>query len=274
MELGYDNTSPTGQLRPPSLESEQFAGRFRTILDHQVKSQYIRFPEGEEEEMKQRVVAWAQKAFQLHLGMNGNQSTTESSSARSRQLPSVFDGSWERIPTPRTNITPRHSSSASRSTAARSQAFSGDVGGSPTATHPLRRQSSNMAPPTFMPMTHRQLVPVFDPNPVSSPISNNQITLPTFPMDAPDNMGATYLPNPFQENNYTSSGNNWMYDEPAPTDFDPNNTGGGMNPGSFVNVSRDSMDQNMIVSDAELQANWEHQQISGPRHMQYDRGQQ
>ena len=131
-----------------------------------------------------------------------------------------------------------------------------------------------MAPPPFMPISHRQLVPTFDSNAVSSPLSNDQITIPAY---VADGMGGTYLPNlsnPFQENSFPADGNNWMDFEAADANFDHNNAGGSMNPNSYVNVSRDPINQNMLVTDAEIQANWEQQQIPGPPHMQYNRRQQ
>jgi hypothetical protein len=119
------------------------------MLDLQVRQQHIRFIQGEEEEMKDRVQNLVQKACAVYLGVNGVTSLTDSSSVRSRQDLSYLGGSFEHVSTPGTTRV-QYSPSGSRSAVDLSQSFAlMDASGTPTGSQlaaPVARRGSMMGP--------------------------------------------------------------------------------------------------------------------------------
>ncbi|KAG4427622.1 hypothetical protein IFR05_016896, partial [Cadophora sp. M221] len=125
-------TSPWYDTKPPephpalySQESRTFSELFTAMLNHQTNQQYIRFPTGFENEMSERVVNLAAKAFSVFVGLHGLPPSSNTSSSRSPQQ-TLLGGPYELLSNYRS--TDHWSSSApSRSTASRSQAFSMDL---------------------------------------------------------------------------------------------------------------------------------------------------
>jgi hypothetical protein len=124
------------------------------MLDRQVEIEDIRFVEGSKEEMKGRVELVAQQAFEITTGLYELSSTTTSSSARSRALPSLLEGSYENISLvapPASLVT----SSVSHSTPTRRQTYPMNVSSSPTAASLMENSgtghSAHSAPEMYGP---------------------------------------------------------------------------------------------------------------------------
>jgi len=150
--IGYDNVSSEPASRSLSEVSQRFCEVFKFMLDRQVAIEDIRFVEGSKEEMKGRVEVVAQQAFEITTGLYELSSTTTSSSARSRALPSLLEGSYENISlaAPRASLV---TSSASHSTPTRSQTYATNVSSSPTAPSLMENSgtghSTHSAPEMF-----------------------------------------------------------------------------------------------------------------------------
>lgn len=141
---GYDDPLPNTPHNPFAQDSQRFLEFYGPYLRHQVTNQRIRFREGEEEMMVVRLEQIAQAAFSIHAGLHWLPSTTNSSSSQSRPQTSLLSGSYQHVPT-----IGRNSSSASRSTAAKSQAYSMDVHVS-TPANPLLDDPRYVYPPALL----------------------------------------------------------------------------------------------------------------------------
>jgi hypothetical protein len=246
---GYEERIP----RPLSLfpqESQGFSELFSRMLELQVGQQHIRFPEGVEDEMRTRVETLAQKAFSVYVGLHGLPSATNSSSSRSRQQGSL-GSSFPPLSTPRTSET-HHSPSASRSTAAPSQAYSMDLQSSPTPAPMManpRSQRQNMGPPPYMVMP--QIVQQnFVTNPMSSSLQPQHTahSHPSFSMQLQDSIVA-YSDTSFSDGNLNPTGDEWAaYSagfEGAGSTFNGSNSTNTMANNGFVGISSGSMNQSM-----------------------------
>jgi hypothetical protein len=232
-----------------SQESQGFSELFSSLLQLQVGQQHIRFPEGLEDEMRTRVETLAQKAFSVYVGLHGLPSATNSSSSRSRQQGSL-GSTFPPLSTPRTSET-HHSPSASRSTAAPSQAYSMDLQSSPTPNPMMtdpRTQRPNMGPPSFMVMPHI-VQQNFVTNPMSSSLQaqHSSHSHPSFSVQLQDSIVA-YSDTSFSDSNMNPTGDEWAYnpgyDGPSST-YTASNSTNTMANGGFVGISSGSMNQSM-----------------------------
>jgi hypothetical protein len=149
IDIGYDNKNGNRRLAAPSQEVQRFATLFKIMLDLQVSQSHISFLEGQEEVMKVRVETLAQKAIALFIGVNGVLSSTDSSSARSRQPTSLQSGSYVLLSTQPTSRG-QHSPSESRSTITRSYGASLDLSSTPTGGPYMHRRSASSPGPTYL----------------------------------------------------------------------------------------------------------------------------
>jgi len=156
--IGYDNISSEPASRYLSEVSQRFCRVFKSILDHQVEIEDIRFVEGSTEEMKGRVDVVAQQAFEITTGLYELSSTTTSSSVWSGALPPLLEGSYENISmaTPRASLT---TPSASHSTSTRSQTYAMNVSSSPTAAS-LMENSGAGHPAHSVPEMFNSFIPI------------------------------------------------------------------------------------------------------------------
>jgi len=215
--------------------------------------------------MRTRVETLAQKAFSVYVGLHGLPSATNSSSSRSRQQGSL-GSSFPPLTTPRTSET-HHSPSASRSTAAPSQAYSMDLQSSPTPNP--RSQRPNMGPPPYMVMP--QIVQQnFVTNPMTAPLQaqHPSHSHSAYSMQLQDNIAA-FSDTPFSDGNMNPTGEEWAYGtgyDGAGSTFSGGNSTNTLANAGFVGISSGSLNQSMV--DASSPRFWE--QV--PR--QYDSRQQ
>ncbi|PVH73858.1 hypothetical protein DL98DRAFT_42848 [Cadophora sp. DSE1049] len=239
------------------------------MLNLKVQQQHIRFPSGLEVEMSEKVKNLAQQAFSLFTGIHGMGSSSNSSSSTSLQQPSL--GSSYEMVDPR-STQGRHSSSASRSSAARSQAYSADIQSSPTP-HSMIMNSrdhrhSMPPPPSYMNMQQQQ--PQMSPhnfmqNTMNIGMQSQHSTHQPFPVDMTNNIAA-FGTNQFQDSTLNSNSEEWYgvgFDAGA-TNFNGNSTAA-----SFVALSSGQINQTMIgPQDTQSMPRWP--QMPGTRRPHFD----
>ena len=160
--------------------------------------------------MKTRVETLVYQAFSIYLGLNGSPSTTNSSSSRSHQQVSMSDGSFQHLSTPSTSRG-KISSSGTRSTAARSQAYSMDVASSPPAISMAPRSLSQGHPttmgPPFMAMAQMP-AQNFGPNTMRSPLPTEQRRHRSFHSTMTNNLNG-FPEGPFVNNGLAAGDSSW-----------------------------------------------------------------
>lgn len=240
-------------LKPTSEDVRRFAVLFQSMLNHKVNQQYIRFLEGQEDEMKARVENLAYQTFSLLLGLNDSPSVTNSSSSRTRsgQQSSMLGGSYQHLLTPRTSRG-QHSSSNSRSTAAQSEAYSMDVASSPVA-HPMAARSLSQGHPSRMPPPFstmpRMPTQTFTPTTMPSPMPNEQQTHGGFHSTMPGTM-ENFNGDLFVDNGIGAGSSQWDMDFNAGNpSFYGSHPAPNLNSASFVNIPRSPLDQILDPSE-------------------------
>jgi len=238
------------------------------MLNLKVQQQHIRFPSGLEAEMSEKVKNLAQQAFSLFTGIHGMGSSSNSSSNRSLQQQSV-GSSYELVDARSTQG--RHSSSASRASVPRSQAYSADIQSSPVPQSVLlnsRNHRHSMPPPSYMNMQQQQ--PQISPhnfmqNTLDIGMQSQHAAHQAFPVDMANSMAA-FGTNQFQDSTLTSNSEEWYG-----VDFDSGATtfSGNSNAASFAALSSGQMNQTMISpQDTQSMPRWT--QIPAARRPHFD----
>jgi len=227
---GYDEQLPKRNQAFQQDDTHRYSLLFENMLAVKVKQKDIVFAEGMEDEMKGRIVALVERAFEVHFRINGHCSSTSSSSTRSLAL---LGGSFEQISTPSTAVG-RISTSSSRSTAIRNVSFSTPFHEPSSGNQMLpnsRTQVSEMGSPY---MNLQPIIPQGFVQNSMAPTAQSQLPSHAgYGTGIPTSMDA-YPGVPFN-NAMAANGNNWGYISytGAGTGFDTNNSntfipGGGL----------------------------------------------
>lgn len=262
----YDNRNATQFPPPLSPESRHFSSIFSGMLELQVRDQLIRFPEGFEHDMKARIEAIAQRAFELYVRINTVQSSRASTSSRSQPQSSLIGGSYDHVSIPGTTDGSR---SGSRSLSINNQLQAIDMQSSVAST-PLRTHSrdtgSSMRPPVMS--TRQQMA---QPNYVPT-MSNHPQQGPEYSMGYPNSIPT--FSNSFN-NNLAPNNGGWNYGgyEAYPSginhQYTDNNPAGTYRPSPEAAIAQDMM----VSSDPAGQGLLAWTSDLDPGNMQYQGGQ-
>ncbi|KAH7343059.1 hypothetical protein BKA65DRAFT_552670 [Rhexocercosporidium sp. MPI-PUGE-AT-0058] len=262
----YDERITNGPIAAVTGDDSRFAFSFDFMLRQKVKDHYIRFPPGMEDEMTEKVTSLAQQAFSIFTGLHAMGLSSNSSSSRSLQQTSL--GSSYELVNPR-SIEGRHSSSASLSSTARSQAYSADMQTSqtPNSMVPNRRDRRNTMPPPppYLNMQQQMTPHNFMESTISVGMQSQHSAHQSFPVSMSNNIAA-FGTGQFQDNALSSNSDEWYgvdFDGP-PANFNGNQTAAG-----FVSLSGGQINQAMITpNDAQTMPRW--QRMSGSRRPQFE----
>ncbi|KAH9209158.1 hypothetical protein DL95DRAFT_477768 [Leptodontidium sp. 2 PMI_412] len=248
---------------PLTGDDVRFAFTFDFMLKQKVKDHHIRFPHGLDDEMSEKVTSLAQQAFSIFTGLHATGLSSNSSSSRSLQHTSL--GSSFELVNPR-SLEGRHSSSASSSSAARSQAFSADMQASQTPNSMIidsrDRRNSMPPPPPYLNM-QQQMAP--HNYTMSVGMHNQHSSHQPFPVNMSTDIAA-FGTGQFQHNALTQNSGEWYgveFDGPVST-FSGSHSAAG-----FVSLSGGQISQAMIApDDAQAMSRWP--RIPGSRRPQFE----
>lgn len=260
---GYDERIANGPVAAVTGDDVRFAFTFDFMLKQKVKDHHIRFPHGLDDEMSEKVTSLAQQAFSIFTGLHATGLSSNSSSSRSLQHTSL--GSSFELVNPR-SLEGRHSSSASSSSAARSQAFSADMQASQTPNSMIidsrDRRNSMPPPPPYLNM-QQQMAP--HNYTMSVGMHNQHSSHQPFPVNISTDIAA-FGTGQFQHNALTQNSGEWYgveFDGPVST-FSGSHSAAG-----FVSLSGGQISQAMIApDDAQAMSRWP--RIPGSRRPQFE----